>query len=172
MKSFDKIYFDAGGKIDKQDEDFLKAKGWQIYHSRNTAYANKRTYFKNNIKRFKLHRLIMERILDRKLIKKEFIDHINHNGLDNRRRNIRLCTNEENLRHRFGPQKNNVSGYLGVCFDKRFNKWRATITINKVHKHLGYYTHINDAIKTRIEGEKKYFKEFARRAVDFQELET
>ena len=53
-------------------------------------------------------------------------------------------------------QSNNTSGYTGVSFDKKTNKWMARI--NKVT--LGYFENIEDAIKARKEAEIKYFGEF------------
>ena len=56
----------------------------------------------------------------------KYVDHINGDTLDNRRINLRLCTNAENLSNR-GKPRNNTSGYKGVVYDKRRNKWYAYI---------------------------------------------
>lgn len=49
----------------------------------------------------------------------------------------------------------NKSGYPGVCFEPRCNKWRAYITIDNHKRSLGYFTRIEDAIAKRKEAEKK-----------------
>ena len=74
-----------------------------------------------------------------------YIDHINGNGLDNRRSNLRLCTQAENMRNiKNFLKKNKTSIYKGVFFAKHANKWRARITIDGKSKHLGYF---DDEIK-------------------------
>ena len=74
------------------------------------------------------------------------IDHINHNGLDNRRENLRICTNAENQRNR-GKQKNNTSGYKGVDWRKDHKKWRARINKDNKTIHIGYYNIIEEAAR-------------------------
>lgn len=87
------------------------------------------------------------------------IDHKNHNRSDNRRNNIRMATNTENKRNR-KLRSNNTSGYTGVRWSKKENRWTASITINKKRIHLGYFIEKYDAIKARKEAEEKYFGEF------------
>lgn len=54
-------------------------------------------------------------------------------------------------------QSNNTSGYKGVCWNKKSNKWYAQIRVNKKRIHLGSFTNIEDAIKARKEAEEKYW---------------
>lgn len=62
------------------------------------------------------------------------VDHINGDKLDNRKSNLRLCTNQENCRAR---HKANPSGFRGVS---RKNKgWQASISDGKKHHYLGIY---------------------------------
>ena len=56
-----------------------------------------------------------------------------------------------------------VSGKTGVCFNKRANKWRAFISINKKNIHLGYYDTFEEAVRVREEAEIKYFGEYRRK---------
>lgn len=79
-----------------------------------------------------LHRFILN------APKNKQIDHINGNGLDNRKSNLRLCTPQENARNRT-KQKNNKSGLKGVSFDKTRNKWVARIKIQNRYKFLGRF---------------------------------
>lgn len=60
-----------------------------------------------------------------------------------------------------GVQKNNKSGVTGVRWDTQKNKWVAQITANKEKMYLGALVNKNDAIRTRLEAEAQYFKEFA-----------
>lgn len=57
--------------------------------------------------------------------------------------------------------KNNTSGITGVHYDKKRNKWCAQIMINRKGIFLGYYNNKDDAIKSRLTAEQKYFGRFA-----------
>ena len=82
-------------------------------------------------------------------------DPINGNTLDNKKNNLRICTNRENTSNKTKLGTNNTSGILGVRFDNRRNKWYKGKCI-----FLGYFNIKEDAIKARIDAEKSYFKEF------------
>ena len=96
--------------------------------------------------------------------KQKQVDHINGNKLDNRIKNLRLATNQENQWNISSLQRNNTSGKTGVVWYERHQKWVAQIEVSDNQKrknyNLGYYTKKEDAIQARIEGEKKYFGEF------------
>ena len=101
-----------------------------------------------------LHRLLTN------AVKGEYVDHINHDILDNRINNLRKCTNSQNLQNHTKLASNNTSGVTGVYWIKSKNKWRSEIAVNKQKFHLGYYINLQDAIKAREEAEDKYFGEF------------
>jgi len=103
-----------------------------------------------NGKLIKFHKLIIDG---------EIIDHINGNTLNNRRNNLRSCTNSQNMMNRM-EQTNSKSGFSGVIFDKRSKKWRSYIKKDGKQRHLGFFKELSDAVIARIEGEKKYFGEF------------
>jgi len=75
----------------------------------------------------KLHRLIMSRILGRPLQKKEYIDHINGNGLDNRRDNLRIATQSQNIANSKKARGKYSSKYKGVYHDRTRDLWGAAI---------------------------------------------
>lgn len=87
------------------------------------------------------------------------VDHINLDKLDNRKENLRVCTRQQNACNRCAP-KNNTSGYPGVLWEKRFNKWRARIISNKHDYHLGLFDNYNDAVKARKEAEIKFHGDY------------
>lgn len=74
-----------------------------------------------------------------------FIDHKDHDTLNNKRSNLRFVTNAENMQNRKGPTKGNISGYRGVSWDKSTGKWMAYIRLNKKLTHLGRYTDRHEA---------------------------
>jgi hypothetical protein len=93
------------------------------------------------------------------------VDHINGNGLDNRRSNLRICSKAENQRN-MKRNVRNTSGYKGVSFFKRDNKWRSSIRINGKEKNLGHYVCKIEAYAAYLKASKEYFGEF-RRSHDF-----
>jgi hypothetical protein len=66
------------------------------------------------------------------------IDHRNGIRTDNRIENLREATKEQNQQNK-GIQSNNKSGYIGVCWDKNRQKWKAQIRINYKNNHLGLF---------------------------------
>lgn len=66
------------------------------------------------------------------------IDHINGNKIDNRIVNLRECTATQN-KWNVGIRKGNKSGFKGVSWSERDDKWRAQISSRSKSKHIGYY---------------------------------
>ena len=87
-------------------------------------------------------------------------DHLNHNPLDNRRKNLRLSTDEQNRKNR-RKYSNNRSGYKGVSFSKRESKWVANLMIQGKYKHLGYFESKEDAAHAYDEAARINYGEFA-----------
>lgn len=94
-------------------------------------------------KHYKLHRLIMD------APKGMVVDHINHNGLDNRKSNLRVCTIAENRQNQKGPRRDNrTSEIRGVYWDKKRGKWRAGLKVKGKRVDLGYFDDKEDAGRT------------------------
>ncbi len=91
---------------------------------------------------------------------KNDIDHIDRNPMNNRRSNLREATRSQQGMNR-NKQSNNTSGFIGVYWNKRENKWVASLKINNKQKHIGYFVNKNDAIMARLNAEYKLFGEFA-----------
>jgi hypothetical protein len=72
-------------------------------------------------------------------------DHIDGNGLNNTKSNLRICTHRQNLHN---IKRKGTSKYPGVSWYKNSNKWRATIRINGKVKHLGLFTDEREAAKS------------------------
>ena len=89
------------------------------------------------------------------------VDHVNGNGLDNRRANLRQATNQQNSQNR-GLSSINTSGYKGVGFDRRRRKWRAYIHVDGRQRHLGYFTTAPEAAAAYDIAAIEHFGDYAR----------
>ena len=88
-------------------------------------------------------------------------DHINRNGLDNRRENLRICTQMQNNQN-CKPHKNSSSIFKGVHWSKWTRKWMASIMQDYKNMYLGYYDSEIEAAKTYDRKAKELFGKFAR----------
>jgi len=89
------------------------------------------------------------------------VDHINHNGLDNRRINLRVCTHKENEHNQYTQNRLKSSKFKGVDWHKNTQKFRARIKFNSKKIHLGFFFSEIEAAKAYDEAAVKYFGEFA-----------
>ena len=87
-------------------------------------------------------------------------DHIDHNTLDNRRKNIRICTNQENNMNRMS-NRNSSSQFKGVSWYERCKKWQAHIQMNRKRKHIGYFNSEKNAALAYDAAAIREFGEFA-----------
>jgi hypothetical protein len=100
----------------------------------NNYYVHGYVYEEGKKKTVCLHRFILG-VSDRK----QLVDHINHDTLNNTRENLRVVNNSINGHNIKGPAKNNSTGYSGVTFKKQYNKFVARINNNGKAIHLGYF---------------------------------
>lgn len=101
-----------------------------------------------------MHRIIMDCPL------KMVVDHVNHNKLDNRKNNLRVCTVQQNLFNSKLMSKSK-SGVKGVSYNKILKRWQAYITLNYKKVHIGWYSNKEEAEKARRDFEIIYQGEYA-----------
>lgn len=110
----------------------------------------------NDYNTIRFHREVMK-VDDSKIQ----VDHINGDRMDNRKVNLRLCTNQENSMNKY-KNSNNSSGYKGVYYDKERNKWRGAIQFNgKSIKSSKRYNTPEEAYAWYIEKSNKLFGDFS-----------
>jgi hypothetical protein len=150
-------------KIDLCDIDNIKKYKWSIDKISKSKLKYAKTFLRIKDKSYNmhLHRLILNNFkINKKLFfnRKFVIDHKNRNGLDNRRKNLRICSASLNSFNR-KMQNNNKTGHRGLWFDKSSNKWLAAIGVNNKRITLGRFLNKKEAIKIRKKAELKYFGE-------------
>lgn len=92
---------------------------------------------------------------------KNKVDHINHNGLDNRKCNLRIVTVEDNSRNREKKNINNKSGYRNVFYDKRIDRYVVQLQVNGKNTRFGSYKDVDEAGRIAKDMRHKYYGEFA-----------
>lgn len=89
------------------------------------------------------------------------IDHINHDGLDNRMENLRIATHRENMHNQVRNPATKTSQYKGIYWDKSHGKWKAQIKTNGNTKSLGYFVDEVEAARAYNRAAIYYFGQFA-----------
>lgn len=133
--------------VDKADWDFIKQYSWSLHKSGGITKNNWYPASGMGGRKTCLHKF---------LVNYPITDHINGNGLDNRRCNLRAATNSQNQRNRRGR---GASHYKGVY--KEGNRWRARIRLPTEYKHLGLFDTEYDAALAYDKCAKKHFGDYA-----------
>lgn len=87
------------------------------------------------------------------------VDHINGDGLDNRRANLRLCTDAQNAWNRH--YRTGKSKYKGVAWNTKCQKWQVAIKANGRSRYLGLFIDEVEAAKVYDDAAICLFGEFA-----------
>lgn len=147
--------------IDDTDADLAGLK-WRvgIYKTSNTQYAirsipeTKKTMF--------LHRVILERITGCPLLDGETVDHIDGNGLNNLRSNLRIATTSQNMKNR-SEYSNSPTGLKGVFKnpDSKNRIWKTAIRVNGKSVYLGTFYSVIEAHRVFCINALIHYGEFA-----------
>ena len=143
--------------VDEENYELLNKYNWCANKHCNTYYARKSpNEFSRaiNDKKIMMHQIVLC------VYDGTFIDHINHDGLDNRKCNLRKCTHSENMAN-IKSIAESSSIYKGVCWYKKKEKWCGYIRVNKKLIHLGYFETQELAAEEYNKAALLYFKDRA-----------
>ena len=142
--------------VSPQDYDQLARHKWSARKSGRTFYAERYMPLgKGRYKQISMHREVL------KVGKEYYVDHINHNGLDNRKANLRLATRSQNAQNRRKAKIKSWSKYKGVSLHNLDKRWSVRIQVNGKQKFLGLFEDEVEAAKTYDRSANKYHGQFA-----------
>lgn len=129
--------------VDDEDFEFLSQFKWKALKTKpeRTFYVN-RTLKREKGKPRKgvyMHRLVMNTPPNLS------VDHIDGNGLNNQKSNLRNISQAANSLNRTRLATNNKSGFTGVYWNKQKNKWHALVSFKARSKHLGFFDDVHEA---------------------------
>jgi hypothetical protein len=144
--------------VDDSDYGWLSEFKWQALKDRAGKFYAVRNSLKadGTPRSIRMHRAI----LGLQHGDKQQGDHWNHNTLDNRRKNLRVCTSQENCRNQ-NPMPGFSSKYKGVSWHKQNKIWRVGIRIEGKKKHLGCFLDEAKAAQVYDDAAIKYYGAFA-----------
>lgn len=146
--------------VDEEDFESLSQYSWQAtWNPASRTFYATRSVKRDDGRRTKIsmHRVILGVLKSPEVL----IDHRNHDGLDNRRHNLRVCSvpqNSANMRKRTGM----TSKFKGVCWHKQHEQWAAAIYRGGKRCHLGYFDDEVDAARAYNNAAVAMSGEFAR----------
>ena len=155
--------------IDLEDLDKVKYHKWRLsYCTKCPNCSHVITGLPSKGTQKDLSWIIMDYIPEKS--KNEAIDHINNNPLDNRKSNLRICKQGENTLNK-SFMSNNTSGFIGVSYTSKKNRYDPEIRLNGKRCHLGYTRTLEDAVYKRWYAKKILFGEFSNEQQNKKELE-
>lgn len=152
------IYLENGGiaVIDDEDAHLAQYVWSRVDRPNGVSYAVRRDS-NRNYRPVRMHREVMG-------FPDGPVDHINGDGLLNRKSNLRICTQTENARNVSGPTRVNTTGFRGVSIVKKTGRYRARICVDGKKISVGVYATPEEANEARLYAERQTWGITPRRA--------
>lgn len=154
MRTIPLVNSDLVALVDDADYDYLRQFSWYVHKcSERLLYAIRMVDGGGS-------RLMHREILQ--LSPDEETDHRDCNGLNNQRKNLRICTRSQNNQNQRRHNDKKYPLYKGVCLDRRYGLWQASIKLPKKRLFLGYFQTQREAALAYNAAASEHFGEFAR----------
>lgn len=138
--------------VSDEDYELVSQHSWYVVKKSRTMYAQRSFKKGGRWTTQQLHRFLMSPGIG------EYVDHVDGDGLNNQRENLRLCSVAENNRN-VAPRIDNKSGFKGVRLCN--GRWRSEIEFEGTRKHLGMYDNPIDAAKAYDNAAMQHHGHFA-----------
>lgn len=148
--------------IDKEDLPLVRYHKWRFNHGHIvTGLPAKKT-------QRELSWVVLK--LDNRVEKDIVVDYINGNPKDNRKINLRICKQKENVINK-SYMSNNTSGFIGISYRKDRDRYDPEIRLDSVRCHLGYTQSLEEAVYKRLYAEELIFKDFVNKEEHNKKIE-
>jgi hypothetical protein len=141
--------------LDAKNAHLVSGFNWTLKRRPHTFYAYRQVNICGKKQDILMHRALMD------VSEFDQVDHIDHNGLNNCRSNLRIATHQQNQFNR-KVGKNNKSGFKGVSWHKASGRWIASIRASGVTHYLGIFDDPNDAHAAYCDASARLHGEFGR----------
>lgn len=138
--------------VDDGDFEWLNQWKWYAHNSHGAFYAARSVWVNGRYQKTFMHRLVAGTPDDMQT------DHIDRNGLNNQRANLRICIRQQN---NVNIVRHNASGYRGVYWDQKKKRWGAVISFRNQNYHLGRFVDVQDAAHAYDAKARELYGEFA-----------
>lgn len=140
--------------VDDEDYEWLCVWNWQAhYHKPSDSWKARRFTRKQFPHTVLMHRVILDAQSG------QLVDHIDHDGLNNTRGNLRIADYKQNGQNRYKQRTDTTSQYKGVS--RFYERWQAAIMVNKKSIFLGHFESEEEAALAYDNAAREHFGEFA-----------
>lgn len=151
--------------LDTEDLNKLSAYNYSFYPNWDAAvqnyYARATTYLgKGENGKYKYGAVFIHRIVTG-VEDGYYVDHIDHNTLNNKKENLKITDMEVNTKNRLGANKNNKTGHRNVCYVTSKGVYRVQLQVNGKHTFFGDYTDLEEAVECAKNARKLYYPKYS-----------